>query len=371
MILCHVRLAFSSLSFSHRLTRLRRTMPKSANELYRLLASKKHGIPHFTPEPNENLPVDYQDVGVSIGDVGIWNEDSFDVLFNTCWSTSHAINVGGVPEDFTTFPVANRDISKRLYHSPGSVIASAKVTQVALNAQASSMVTPFFPATVGASVTFKVKSKECAILVLPEGASRERLLPVEKFRAHVRKHAQQWYTFAQDRLPSHGSLFVVTGCDKATSWGIATVSATSGDISVSLKFTAVGMVEGSVTPQYQWQDFGSATVRTSRQQQSPRPENQCIFIRGFFVPRRMPRLTLMFKKALSLGFEGTAVVHPPHRNDVVEIQRGNVNIAGSRGGITTTVGEGTDDNDNTISAEREQSLIARVNVLLGFLIERQ
>ncbi|KAJ7141083.1 hypothetical protein C8R44DRAFT_560981, partial [Mycena epipterygia] len=178
-----------------------------------------HGIPQYTPEPNQNLPLEYQNVGVSIGDVGIWNEGSFDVVFNTCWPATHSINgVQGVPEDFVTFPLQSRDISKRAYHSPGSVIASAKVTKVALNAEASSMVAPFLPATLGASVTFNIRSKECAILVLPDGASRERLLPVQKFRAHVCRHAQQWYTFTQDRLPPNGSLFVVTGCDKAASW---------------------------------------------------------------------------------------------------------------------------------------------------------
>ncbi|KAJ7499557.1 hypothetical protein FB451DRAFT_1015708 [Mycena latifolia] len=118
-------------------------MPQSANELYRRLRSQKHGIPQFTPEPSENLPIEYRAVGISIGDVGIWSEDSFDVLFNACWPATHSINaVQGVPEGFEPFPLQSRDIARRLYHSPGSVIASAKVNKVALNVGASSIATP-------------------------------------------------------------------------------------------------------------------------------------------------------------------------------------------------------------------------------------
>jgi hypothetical protein len=116
-------------------------MPKSASELYHGLTAQKHGIPQFTPEPNENLPIQYQEVGVSIGDVGIWHDGSFDVLFNACRPSTHPINRAyGVPEDFTTFPLSARDISKRAYHSPGSIIASAQVSETAVNMGGSSVI---------------------------------------------------------------------------------------------------------------------------------------------------------------------------------------------------------------------------------------
>ncbi|KAJ6514741.1 hypothetical protein DFH09DRAFT_940921 [Mycena vulgaris] len=119
-------------------------MPKSSTELYRRLRSQKHGIPQFTPEPNENLPIEYRQVGVSIGDVGIWSDNSFDVLFNACWPATHSINaVQGVPHGFVPFPLHSHDIARvGLYHSPGSIIASAKVTRMALDVGASSVATP-------------------------------------------------------------------------------------------------------------------------------------------------------------------------------------------------------------------------------------
>jgi len=291
-------------------------MTKSASQLYHGLTSQKHGIPQFTPEPNQNLPIGYQEIGVSIGDVGIWRDGSFEVLFNTCWPATHSINaVHGVPEDFAAFPLHSRDISKRAYHSPGSIIMSTKVCEGALNMRASSLVTPFFPTTVGSSMIVKFQSKEGAVLVLPKGASRYDLLPVETFRAHVRRYSPQWYRFARDRLPSTGSLFIVTGCDKASSWAIATASTTSGALEISLKLAVVGIAEGTLAPRYQWQEFGTATVRTSEGNWSPGTENQCIFIRGFFVPRKIPLLTFVANKILSRGLEEALA---RRRNDGVQ-----------------------------------------------------
>ncbi|KAJ7679276.1 hypothetical protein DFH06DRAFT_965461, partial [Mycena polygramma] len=187
-------------------------------QLYRnRLASQKHGIPQYTPEPNSNLHVDYQRVGVSIGDVGTWRDGSFDVLFNTCWSAMSSINgVHGVPPNFEPFPLHRHEISKRPYHSPGSIITSATRSKFAVDLGASSILP--------------------CVRVLPEGASRQDLLPVESFRAHVRKYSDEWYQFARNRLPPGESLFVVTGCDKTTSWGIATVSTASGTVGASAKF---------------------------------------------------------------------------------------------------------------------------------------
>jgi hypothetical protein len=156
--------------------------------------------------------------------------------------------------------------------------------------------------TIGSSVTFNFHSREGAILVLPQGASRQNLMPIETFRTHVKKYSAQWYRFARDFLPSTDSLFVVTGCDKTASWGIATASTTSGTVEISLKLAVVGIAEGSLAPRYQWNDFGSATVRMSGiDGLLLGTENQCIFIRGFFVPRPIPLLTSVANKVLSRG----------------------------------------------------------------------
>ncbi|KAJ7667544.1 hypothetical protein DFH06DRAFT_221037 [Mycena polygramma] len=294
-------------------------MRKSPSQLYHRLSSE-NGIAQLTPEPDENLPEQYKAVGISIGDVGICRDGSFEVLFNACWPAKHSINgVLGVPPGFEPFLLHGHEISKRAYHSPGTRLVRGKVSEVTVDIGASSAATPYvlisrarvrdfpqlpltsdsvFPTTVGGSITFTIQSKEAAILVLPAGASRENLLPIEFFRAHIRNQSDQWYDFAQDRLPSTESLFVVTGCDKTNSWGIATGTTSSGTLGFSLKFTVVGVADGTLAPRYEWKDFGSATVRMCS---SPSTENQCIFIRGFFVPRRLPFLTSVADKILWRG----------------------------------------------------------------------
>ncbi|KIJ19078.1 hypothetical protein PAXINDRAFT_44270, partial [Paxillus involutus ATCC 200175] len=57
------------------------------------------GYPLWYPEPDSNLPEDYRDEGLRIGDVGIVTEDgSFDVLFNICLPEEHELHQRhGVP----------------------------------------------------------------------------------------------------------------------------------------------------------------------------------------------------------------------------------------------------------------------------------
>ncbi|KAK7008233.1 hypothetical protein R3P38DRAFT_1610806 [Favolaschia claudopus] len=293
-------------------------MPKSPSQVYNGLAGQKHGIPQFTPEPSQNLPAEYRALGVSIGDVGVWRDGAFEFLFSSCLPATHPINhANGVPPDFSGFPLCPCDVSQRPYHSAGSIIASTKVAQVALEISGSSVIpcvlfefkldrelmwSSVFPTTLGSSLTLKFESTEGALLVLPDGASRQNLLPMKSFRAYVQDNASQWYRFASDWLPSSDSLFVVTGCDKAASWAIATASATTATIGISLKLSVVGLTEGTLAPKYQWKDFGSATVRTSQPcDNSSAMENQCIFIRGFIVPRSIPLVSFVAERMRRLG----------------------------------------------------------------------
>ncbi|KAF7312745.1 hypothetical protein MIND_00289500 [Mycena indigotica] len=287
-------------------------MPPSATEVYHSLVSQKHGIPLFTPEPNQNLPIEYQQVGVSIGDVGVWRDGSFEVLFNACSPANHSINQdsntgNGVPNGFEPFGLERRSVSKRMYHSPGSIITTARVCEMSLGVGASSVIPPCIPTSAGSSVKLSFRSSVGAVLVLPNGASREDLLPISHFRKYVHDHAESWYEFAEnsgfipaasDLLSSRAiqttpansnaqsdTLFVVTGCDKTSAWGITTACGLSTSVGFSWKLALVGLVEGSLEPKFEWHHITSATVRTSTDVGSDR-ENQCVFVRGFFISRR-------------------------------------------------------------------------------------
>jgi hypothetical protein len=93
----------------------------------KLLLPKGHGHPLWIPEPDENLPSEYRERGLSIGDVGIITPGGgFDVLFNACQPATHPINNDSVPEGFVPFMLGDGDIVKEpSKHSPGTVITSS------------------------------------------------------------------------------------------------------------------------------------------------------------------------------------------------------------------------------------------------------
>lgn len=99
------------------------------NQVYsKLLSSRGHGYPLYIPEPNENLPYEYRQRGISIGDVGIITSDGgFDFLFNVCLSATDPINNDNVPEGFVPLVLDQRDIFRQSHrHSPGAIISSAR-----------------------------------------------------------------------------------------------------------------------------------------------------------------------------------------------------------------------------------------------------
>lgn len=72
-------------------------------------------------------------------------------------------------------------------------------------------------------MSFTIRARECGILLLPDGASREDLVETARVRDFVLKHVRNWYMFIGQAihhgvLCSNGSLCVVTGHDKAISW---------------------------------------------------------------------------------------------------------------------------------------------------------
>lgn len=103
---------------------------------------------------------------------------------------------------------------------------------------------------------------EGAVLLLPDGASRKDLLNrKDSFQEYAMHNALRWYQFANQHLGRqipNGSLILVTGCDMAFKWGIASFSDVSSDVEVELSFIP------SYRGTYSWEtNIVSATVRTS------------------------------------------------------------------------------------------------------------
>jgi hypothetical protein len=102
----------------------------------KLLLSKGHGLPLWIPEPDENLPSEYRENGVRVGDVGIVTPGGgFDVLFNACLPANHPINGNSVPADFVPFLLENGDVVKEpSRHYPGTLISSYHTNRMGRNA---------------------------------------------------------------------------------------------------------------------------------------------------------------------------------------------------------------------------------------------
>ena len=136
---------------------------------------------------------------------------------------------------------------------------------------------------------------------MPQGAYQEDLKDLENFRKYATIHAESWYVYARGRgrQVRNGELRVVTGCDKTTSWGIATYSHLPSnrpeDNLCFLSFNPVGN-EGqgrhSSHTTYEWEHGGAAEAKSGPEEDelldlgisgSVPPRNQCTFIR-YLIP---------------------------------------------------------------------------------------
>jgi hypothetical protein len=111
-------------------------------------------------------------------------------------------------------------------------------------------------------------STEGAVLLLPDGASRKDLRNRKPdFQQYAIQNAHRWYHFANCRMGRdipNGSLMLVTGCDMASSWGIASFSDVSADTEVELSF----IPSHPDNRTYPWRTNVSATLRASPEYQS-------------------------------------------------------------------------------------------------------
>ncbi|KAJ6568297.1 hypothetical protein DFH09DRAFT_821184, partial [Mycena vulgaris] len=134
-------------------------------------------------------------------------------------------------------------------------------------------------------------SKETAILLLPDGASRRDLRPLQRFRDYALKHAQSWYEFVNGqlgRMIGNGDLYLVTGVTNSTSWSIAAVENHSGDGKISLKLKAAQVGNAGASYAWEWESSSSAVNSGPRRRPGEESwqDNQTVFVRGFKVAVR-------------------------------------------------------------------------------------
>ncbi|KAJ7654141.1 hypothetical protein DFH06DRAFT_993910, partial [Mycena polygramma] len=245
---------------------------------YRQMLYQKRGFPLYVPEPEISLPVEYQQHGVAIGDVGtVTPEGGFDFFFNIFLAPDDPIHVNHTPEGFS--PLALYDPVDLLheYHAPGDFVSSSNVQKLDLN-------TFVFP---GGDFGFGCDALQGAVLALPDGALLQKLKNVENLRTYAAEHADSWYKYinsARGRGISNGDLYLVTGCEKARSWGMASFRAAREEFQIFFKPTVAA---GSAYHPYSWSGLHGQKNPSRRKCHNPHstngPANQTTFIHGLSI----------------------------------------------------------------------------------------
>jgi len=162
-------------------------------------------------------------------------------------------------------------------------------------------------------ITFESSASEGAILIMPHGAHTESLNNTLRFQRYVSANAESWYKYVNDirgREARNGDVRLVVGCDKASSWGMATFSNSTAQ-NFHMTFKAADEIGSSHSSE--WECSGVVEARSG-----PDPEeteelrltddsgysgvykNQCLFVRTLNCTLRDGAW-----KKLVLGFEAS------------------------------------------------------------------
>jgi len=129
---------------------------------------------------------------------------------------------------------------------------------------------------------------------MPDGAISQDLENLPRFREYVTANVERWYRYIngpRGREAKNGDVRLVVGCDKATSWGIATLTGMTRHS--QLKFKPLDPQSSSSGSRgYTWECSGTAEVRAGPDQEEidelrrEDPDdtrdkylNQCLFVR--------------------------------------------------------------------------------------------
>jgi hypothetical protein len=151
------------------------------------------------------------------------------------------------------------------------------------------------PAGFNASISFSSTKSKFGLLCLPDGTTRFDLQNLNKFYEVALQQGVHWYEHINSsggpfgRMAVNGPLYLVTGCDKSASWGVASQTSASMDCEFSLEATACAIAEGELTVSYSWNRRGPVSVRVSRRLEMDgrvKRQNNSPFIRGFKISVR-------------------------------------------------------------------------------------
>ncbi|KAJ3514686.1 hypothetical protein NLJ89_g2239 [Agrocybe chaxingu] len=226
----------------------------------------------------EGGPRKHFEQGVTPGDVGYLSKSGgFNYLFNIFSAKDDPMQTKNVPRNFVPMvpPLAEWEIKKVPNHfAPHTVIVSEGIQ---FNQTSDS---PW-------EIAFSSSAREGAVVVLPTGASREDLADTSKLHSYLKEHAVDWYqslnlySGSENILPSppgmNGTLFIVTGCDRATSCATVVFPATPAEAGMLHTFR---YNDAADYPWFRPAPAPSSTVVSESRQPG---SHYSIFIRGITI----------------------------------------------------------------------------------------
>ena len=133
---------------------------------------------------------------------------------------------------------------------------------------------------------------------MPEGAISQDLENISKFRTYAAANLEHWYRYAngtRGREVKNGDLRLVIGCDKASSWAVASLSESNHSNIIQLR--AASKDSTLQVPTYSWDFTGPFVTRVSPIQEKgsvPKDMSQCLFVRTMNLklnPQEWKRVT--------------------------------------------------------------------------------
>ncbi|KAJ6472620.1 hypothetical protein C8R45DRAFT_413449, partial [Mycena sanguinolenta] len=244
------------------------------------LLRRKRGFPLYAPGPSEMLPTEYQRNGIAIGDVGrVTSEGLFDFFFNIYLDADDPINGTRVPHDFCPLPKYDPTDVTVVHYDPGNYISTSSIHKIVDDPQLDQ-----FP---GGEFVFSCRAPQGAVLALPHGGELKKLENLQTVREYATTHAESWYTYIQGprgRAIDNGSLYLVTGCEKASSWGMAFFHSIRNEDTFQAYFRPPQQANSN--PQYRWMGVGRFPAQHKHYNRPLPPNdllNQTVFVHGFSI----------------------------------------------------------------------------------------
>ncbi|KAF8528479.1 hypothetical protein BU17DRAFT_38248 [Hysterangium stoloniferum] len=294
-------------------------------------------------ESREPAPLeDYK--RVNIGDVGYISQGSFHRLFNASLPADHDDNRNGVPEGFVELDIGTIPIKRREPRLP-TVLHTNKIITKGIEAGVTSL-------PLGSTIRFESSASKGAILVTNQKTFRADAIRLRGFARYAVKHVDSWLSFAiqDDRDVKLEDMILVTGYDMTSEYAMAAFHDTES--TVALEFQA-GLTASSASASVWglWRSSNSVHHNCGPQARIPPSQmthaqslvigeplegpqsrdlfdnfppngyNQCVFIRGFRVKKRIgiPRVLKAAAGPHDLGSGDPPDEISPHIENVPEI----------------------------------------------------